>query len=63
MRPGDPLDPKTELGAIVSEQQMKTVMGYIEGKSEGAQLVIGGNRIESATARGTSSSRRFRQRA
>ncbi len=35
---GDPLDPKTRLGAIVSEKQMQTVLGYIEaGKKEGAQ--------------------------
>jgi acyl-CoA reductase-like NAD-dependent aldehyde dehydrogenase len=46
MKPGDPLDPKTRVGAIVSEQQMKTVLGYIEaGKKEGAQLVAGGNRV------------------
>jgi aldehyde dehydrogenase (NAD+) len=45
LQPGDPLDPKTRLGAIVSEQQMKTVLGYIEsGKSEGAQVLTGGNR-------------------
>lgn len=46
LQPGDPLDPKTRLGAIVSEQQMKTVLGYIEaGKSEGASLLTGGNRV------------------
>jgi aldehyde dehydrogenase (NAD+) len=46
LKPGDPLDPKTRLGAIVSEQQMQTVLGYIEsGKKEGAQLVAGGNRV------------------
>jgi aldehyde dehydrogenase (NAD+) len=46
MRPADPLDPKTRLGAIVSHEQMKTVLGYIEaGKSEGAALVAGGNRV------------------
>ena len=45
MRPADPLDPKTRLGAIVSQEQMKTVLGFIEaGKSEGARLVSGGNR-------------------
>jgi acyl-CoA reductase-like NAD-dependent aldehyde dehydrogenase len=45
LQPGDPLDPKTRLGAIVSEQQMKTVLGYIEaGKAEGAQVLSGGNR-------------------
>ena len=42
---GDPLDPKTRLGAIVSEKQMQTVLGYIEaGKSEGATLLTGGKR-------------------
>ena len=46
LRPGDPMDPKTRLGAIVSEKQMKHVLGYIEaGKKEGAQLVSGGNRV------------------
>ena len=45
MQPGDPLDPKTRLGAIVSEQQMKQILGYIDaGKSEGAQLITGGKR-------------------
>ncbi|HZQ92785.1 MAG TPA: aldehyde dehydrogenase family protein [Terriglobales bacterium] len=45
LKPGDPLDPKTRLGAIVSEQQMNTVLGYIEaGKGEGARLVAGGKR-------------------
>ncbi|HWR36872.1 MAG TPA: aldehyde dehydrogenase family protein [Clostridia bacterium] len=45
LQPGDPLDPKTRLGAIVSEEQMKTVLRYIEsGKSEGASLLTGGQR-------------------
>ena len=43
MCPGDPLDPKTRLGALVSEKQMNTVLGYIDaGKKEGAKLVPGG---------------------
>ena len=43
---GDPLDPKTRLGAIVSEKQMNTVLGYIEsGKTEGANLLSGGKRV------------------
>ena len=34
---GDPLDPKTRLGALVSKKQMERVLGYIErGKKEGA---------------------------
>jgi acyl-CoA reductase-like NAD-dependent aldehyde dehydrogenase len=45
LKPGDPLDPKTRLGAIVSEQQLNTVMGYIDaGKKEGARLLCGGER-------------------
>ncbi len=43
---GDPMDPKTRLGAVVSEQQMRTVLSYIDaGKREGAQLATGGNRV------------------
>ncbi len=46
MRPADPLDPKTRMGAIVSQEQMNSVLGYIEaGKKEGAKLVAGGNRV------------------
>jgi len=46
MQPADPLDPKTRMGAIVSQDQMQTVLGYIEaGKKEGAKLFAGGNRV------------------
>ncbi|MGA8838087.1 MAG: aldehyde dehydrogenase family protein [Candidatus Sulfotelmatobacter sp.] len=46
MRPADPLDPKTRLGAIVSQEQMQTVLDYIDaGKKDGAKLVVGGNRV------------------
>jgi aldehyde dehydrogenase (NAD+) len=46
MQPADPLDPKTRMGAIVSQEQMQTVLGYIEsGKKEGAKLLSGGNRV------------------
>jgi acyl-CoA reductase-like NAD-dependent aldehyde dehydrogenase len=43
---GDPLDPKTRMGSLVSEEQMNRVLGYIEkGKAEGADLVAGGARV------------------
>ena len=46
LSPGDPLDPKTRLGPLVSQEQLDRVMGYVEkGKAEGAQLVTGGNRL------------------
>ena len=41
--PGDPLDPRTKLGALVSRKQRETVLGYVEeGKREGARVVHGG---------------------
>ena len=40
---GDPLDPDTQMGPMISEKQANIVMGYIEkGKSEGANLLCGG---------------------
>jgi acyl-CoA reductase-like NAD-dependent aldehyde dehydrogenase len=50
---GDPLNPKTRLGAIVSKEQMESVLSYIEtGKSEGAKLVAGGARADIGTGKG-----------
>ncbi len=50
---GDPLHPKTRLGAIVSKEQMESVLSYIEaGKSEGAKLVAGGERVDIGTGKG-----------
>lgn len=43
MTVGDPMDANTRLGAIVSEEQLARVLGYIEaGRSDGARLVAGG---------------------
>ncbi len=43
---GDPLDPDTNFGPLVSDAQMSIVLGYIDrGKAEGARLVSGGNRL------------------
>jgi aldehyde dehydrogenase (NAD+) len=50
---GDPLHPKTRLGAIVSKEQMETVLGYIErGRSEGAKVIAGGERADIGTGKG-----------
>ena len=44
-QPGDPLDPASRNGALVSEEHMGRVLGYIgSGKSQGAE-VIGGQRV------------------
>jgi len=44
-KPGNPLDPATNVGALVDTQQLNTVLGYIEaGRGAGAQVLIGGQR-------------------
>lgn len=46
IRAGDPLDPATTFGPLVSERQRDRVMGHIEAApGEGAQLVTGGHRL------------------
>ncbi|HEY2738456.1 MAG TPA: aldehyde dehydrogenase family protein, partial [Thermoanaerobaculia bacterium] len=43
LAPGDPLDPKTRLGALVSRTQRETVLRYVEeGRREGARVIAGG---------------------
>ena len=43
---GDPFDPMTEQGPQVDQAQFDKVMGYIDsGRSEGATLVCGGERV------------------
>ena len=44
---GDPMDPDTSFGPMVSERQMNIALGYVEkGKAEGARLVTGGAQID-----------------
>ncbi|HMD72535.1 MAG TPA: betaine-aldehyde dehydrogenase [Steroidobacteraceae bacterium] len=46
MRIGDPMDPKTQVGALISEQHMGKVLSYVaRGRAEGARLLIGGTRV------------------
>jgi betaine-aldehyde dehydrogenase len=48
MRIGDPLDPATQVGALISEEHMGKVLAYIaRGKAEGARLITGGQRVTS----------------
>lgn len=43
---GDPLDPATQVGALISPDHMEKVLSYIEkGKAEGAKLLVGGARV------------------
>jgi alpha-ketoglutaric semialdehyde dehydrogenase len=54
LKVGDGLDSSVEMGPCINEQQLKTVMDYVEiGKNEGAKLLTGGNRLDSgALAKG-----------
>lgn len=46
-RTGDPLDPSNRLGAIVSQDQYNSILGYIEkGKQEDGKILLGGKAIE-----------------
>jgi betaine-aldehyde dehydrogenase len=48
MKVGDPQDPATQVGALISMAHMEKVLGYIaRGRSEGARLLIGGQRVTS----------------
>jgi aldehyde dehydrogenase (NAD+) len=50
---GDPLDPKTRLGAQVSAAQIEKIGRYVEiGAKEGARLVLGGERAAVGDGRG-----------
>ncbi|HEY2478566.1 MAG TPA: aldehyde dehydrogenase family protein [Solirubrobacterales bacterium] len=51
--PGDPLDPGTTLGPLVSAPQRERVRGYIaKGEAEGAKLVTGGAEPPEGLTRG-----------
>jgi aldehyde dehydrogenase (NAD+) len=42
-RPGDPTDPDSHIGPVISEAQYKKIQGLIEtGSAEGAKIVAGG---------------------
>lgn len=44
---GDPTDPATQIGALISANHLDKVMGYIErAKTEGARLICGGYRLD-----------------
>ena len=55
LRVGDPLDPRTQVGALISAEHMEKVLGFIaRGRAQGARLVTGGVRVTSGElARGS----------
>src|SRR6202046_3780965 len=48
LKVGDGLDPSTQMGPCINEQQLNTVMKYVQiGKDETAKLATGGHRLDS----------------
>src|ERR1700691_3443559 len=54
LKVGDGLDPATHMGPCINEQQLQTVIKYVDiGSAEGAKLSAGGHRLETGVhARG-----------
>jgi aldehyde dehydrogenase (NAD+) len=54
LKVGDGLDPATQMGPCINEQQLQTVIKYVAiGREEGAKLAAGGHRLETGShARG-----------
>jgi aminomuconate-semialdehyde/2-hydroxymuconate-6-semialdehyde dehydrogenase len=47
LRVGDPLDPDTDIGALVSEAHMRKVLGYVQvARDEGGTIATGGTRVD-----------------
>jgi phenylacetaldehyde dehydrogenase len=47
LKVGPGIDPETQMGPLVSQKQLERVSGYIDsGRSQGAEIVIGGKRVE-----------------
>jgi alpha-ketoglutaric semialdehyde dehydrogenase len=50
LKVGDGLDPETQMGPVINEIQLGTILQYVEvGKSEGARLLTGGHRLDSGS--------------
>ena len=54
LKVGDPLDPATQVGALISQEHLEKVLGFIaRGRAQGARLLTGGTRVtQGALARG-----------
>jgi acyl-CoA reductase-like NAD-dependent aldehyde dehydrogenase len=51
LKVGDPLDPETQIGSLISQKHRDRVHGYVErGTEEGAEIVTGGKPVDGAGA-------------
>ena len=57
---GDPADPKTAVGPMVTQKQYERVQSYIrKGIEEGAEVLVGGEGVRRVSKRVISSSPRY----
>jgi len=53
LKVGDPFDPTSQLGPLISKRQLERVLGYMSiGREDGADLAVGGNRLGGELAEG-----------
>jgi aldehyde dehydrogenase (NAD+) len=53
VRPGNPFEPSTTAGPLISARQLERVLSYVDaGKAEGARLLCGGERLDGELRRG-----------
>lgn len=53
LKVGDPFDPKSQLGPVISKRQLERVMSYMSiGREDGADLAVGGMRLAGDLAEG-----------
>jgi aldehyde dehydrogenase (NAD+)/betaine-aldehyde dehydrogenase len=51
LKVGDPLDPETQVGSLISNEHRDRVHGYVEtGREEGAEVVTGGEALDGSGA-------------
>ncbi|XP_068724238.1 4-trimethylaminobutyraldehyde dehydrogenase A-like [Montipora capricornis] len=44
---GDPMDPSTQMGAMISKEHLEKVLNYVDtGRKEGAKVLCGGERLK-----------------
>jgi betaine-aldehyde dehydrogenase len=48
LRIGDPMDPATQVGALISREHMEKVLAYIDEGRRSARLAVGGGRVQPA---------------
>ncbi|HLT57407.1 MAG TPA: aldehyde dehydrogenase [Limnochordales bacterium] len=47
IRVGDPMDPETQMGALINHEHLERVLGFVErAVKDGARIVAGGQRLE-----------------